>query len=142
MQPSQQETQRIDKQLSAGLRPEIITHQSRTWLVRSKENIVVAPRCRQIVVGRLESEKGQSLPPLVCVEPTQIPIEGILPARALSRVKSSALEPSLVTSPVSCSENGAPSNCAYVMENFSQETLTGYVAEYTEKCILTSARRI
>jgi len=29
-------------------------------LVKVKENIVVAPRCRQIVLGRLESEKEQS----------------------------------------------------------------------------------
>jgi hypothetical protein len=82
-QLSQQETRRTDEQLSAGLRPEVVTHESRTWLVRAKENIVVAHRSRQIVVGRLESEKEQSLPPLVCVEPAQIPIEGILPARAL-----------------------------------------------------------
>jgi hypothetical protein len=56
-QLSQQETQHTDEQLSADLRPEIVTHESRAWLVRAKENIVVAPRCRQIAVGRLESEK-------------------------------------------------------------------------------------
>ena len=45
----------------------------------------------------LESEKEQSLPPLVCVEPAQIPIEVILPARVLSRVESGTQEPSRVT---------------------------------------------
>jgi hypothetical protein len=59
-QLSQQETQRTDEQLSAGPRPEIITHQSRTWLVRATENIAVAPWCRQIVVGKLESERGKA----------------------------------------------------------------------------------
>jgi hypothetical protein len=33
----------------------------------------------------LETEKIQELPQLVCVEPAQIPIEGILTARGLSR---------------------------------------------------------
>jgi hypothetical protein len=86
-QLSQQETRRIEEQLSAGLRPETVTHESRTWLVRAKQNIVVVPSCRQIVVGTLESEKEQSLPALVCVEPAQIPIERNLPERALSRVE-------------------------------------------------------
>ena len=74
------------------------------------------------MVGRLESEKEQSLPPLVCVEPAHIPIEGILPARALSRVESKAHEPSQLISQSSYSETGAPSRCAYVMlVNFSNE---------------------
>ena len=75
-QPSQQEKRRTEVQPTVGLRPEKDTEQSRTWLVRAKENITVAPRCRQIVFGRTESE-GHSIPPLVCVEPAQKPIEGI-----------------------------------------------------------------
>jgi hypothetical protein len=39
-----------------------------------------------VVQGRLETESKQNLPPLVVVEPVQIPIEGILPARAFTRV--------------------------------------------------------
>ena len=64
-QPSQQETRRTEVQPPVGFRPEKDTEQSRAWLVRAKENITVAPRCRQIVFGRLESEKGHSIPPLV-----------------------------------------------------------------------------
>jgi hypothetical protein len=71
---------------TADLRPEKITEQSRTWLVRAKENITVAPKCRHVVLGRIECEE-QNLPPLICVEPAQISIQGILPARALSRVE-------------------------------------------------------
>jgi len=37
-----------------------------------------------VAVARLEAEKAQNLPPLVYVEPAQIPIEGIFPARTLS----------------------------------------------------------
>ena len=75
-------------------------------------------------VGRLEYEKEQSLSSLVCVEPAQIPIEGILPARALSRVESNAHETSRVISQSSHSETGAPCRCVYVMlSNFSNEPL-------------------
>ena len=92
--------------------------------VKAKENIVVAPRCRQIVLGRLESEKEQSLARLVCVEPTQIPINGILPARVLSRIESSTHEPSRVTSQHSGTETGVRNRCAYIMlANFSNEPL-------------------
>jgi len=115
----------MDEQLSAGLHSETITNSRKTWLVRAKENVVAAPRCRQIIVGRLQPEKGESLPPLVCVEPAQLPVEGILTARALSRVMSGALEPSRTEAQSNCSQTGPPKNCAYVMiANISGETLT------------------
>ena len=47
-QPSKQEKRRTDVQPTVGLRPEKDTEESRTWLVRAKENITVARRCRQI----------------------------------------------------------------------------------------------
>ena len=90
-------------------------HQGIAWLVKARENIVLAPRSRQIAVGRLESEKEQSLHSLFCVEPAQLPIEGILPARALSRVELGAHGPSQGNSHRSYSETGAPSRCAYVV---------------------------
>jgi len=122
---NQQETRHMDEQLSASLHSETITNSRKTWLVRAKENVVVAPRCRQIIVGRLESEKGESLPPLVCVEPAQLPVEGILPARALSQVMLGAPEPSRTEAQPSRDLTGPPKNCAYVMiANFSNKTLT------------------
>ena len=57
---------------------------------RKRENIVLAPRCRQGLQGRLELESEQSLPILVIVEPIQILIERIFPARALTRIEPSA----------------------------------------------------
>jgi hypothetical protein len=66
----------------------------------------------------------QNLPPLVVVEPAQIPIEGIFPARALSRVEPSARQ----SSPVNSKAAGKVkplADCAYVMlTNFSRDTLT------------------
>ena len=34
-------------------------------------------------MGRLEAEKGEYLPPLICVDPALFSVEGILPSRAL-----------------------------------------------------------
>jgi hypothetical protein len=74
-------------------RPETTIPQDEFWLVRATENITVAPMCRLIVMGKLEAGRGQKLPPLVCFEPAQVPIEGILSARGLSRVVKTTLEP-------------------------------------------------
>jgi len=65
------------------------TSQSQTGLVKANENIVLAPRCRQVAVARLETEE-QNLPPLVYVEPAQIPIEGIFPAHSLELTRAHA----------------------------------------------------
>jgi len=115
----------VDKQLSAGRSSETITQSSKTWFVRAKENVVVALRCLQIILGRFESERGESLPPHVCVEPAELPIEGIVPARALSRVMSRAPEFTRTEAQPSRVETEPPKNCTYVMlANLSSETLT------------------
>ena len=77
-----QEMQHASQQPPADLRPEKITEQCRTWLVRAKENITVAPKCRQVVLERIECEKEQILPLLICVEPAQIPRKGALSNQA------------------------------------------------------------
>jgi len=118
----QQKTRHIDEQLSAGLHSNTITNCRKSWLIRAKENVVVASRCRQIIVGRLETEKGECLPPLICLEPDQLPLEGILPASALSRVNSGAPETSRTQAQHSCNQTDIPRNCAYVMiANFCSE---------------------
>ena len=79
---------RKNERVLANPQTEEPTSQSRTWLVKAHENIVLAPRCKQITMARLEMEE-QNLPPLVHVEPAQIPIGGMFPARTLSRVNPS-----------------------------------------------------
>ena len=79
-QPSGQEEVHIYEQPSDVPRFETTT-EGRSWLVRTTENINVAPRSRQVATGRLDLEKGLSLPSLVCVEPALIPIQGVLTAR-------------------------------------------------------------
>ena len=76
------------------------------------------------MLGKLESEKGQIPPPLVCVEPAQIAIEGIFSARALSRVEPGTQEDSRVTSPGSHIVTRASSNRVFLMvANFSDKAL-------------------
>jgi hypothetical protein len=59
----------------------------------------------------------------VCVEPAQIPIEGIFPPRALSRVEPSAHQSSHVTTLSRHAISGSANN-AYMLANFTEETLT------------------
>jgi len=86
--------ERMDERVSNSPRNEEPISQSQTWLVKASENIVLEPRCRPVAVARLETEKEQNLTPLVYVEPAQIPIEGIFPARTHSRVNRSTRQSS------------------------------------------------
>ena len=63
---------------------------SESWLVKTTQSIRVPPRVKQMVVGRVELPRRQEAPPLVCVEPAQLPNEGVLAARVLSPVLPSA----------------------------------------------------
>ena len=63
---------------------------SEPWLVKTTKNIRVPPRVKQMIVGRVELPRRQEAPPLFCVEPAQLPNEGILAARGLSPVLPSA----------------------------------------------------
>ena len=89
-QPLHQGPRQSVEQIQTNPPPEAASNELRSWLVKASENIVLAPHCRQVVEGRLELKDEQCLPPLVIVEPFQIPIQGIFPARALSRIESSA----------------------------------------------------
>jgi hypothetical protein len=119
---SQSEARHTDEKLLAGDSPE--KSQSESWLVKAAEDTTIAPRCRQIVMGRLESEKGRCSRSLVCIDPTQIPIQGVFSARELSRINSGAQEPPETTSEDGQTETQVARNRAYIMlENFSEETL-------------------
>jgi len=66
---------------------------------------------------------------LVCVEPAQILIDGILTARVLSRFESSTQESSRLTSQHSCSETGVHNRCAYIiLANVWHEPQTAPIA--------------
>jgi len=78
-----------------------------------------------VVIGKLELEQEQKPPPLVCIEPSHIPIEGVLPVRALTRVECSPNKTSLMTSRADHKAVRSSNTSAYVMvANFSDQTLT------------------
>jgi hypothetical protein len=83
----------MNEQLPASPCCEASPSQEKIWFVKAVENVTVPPRCQQIILGRLDSDEKQNPPPLVCIEPAKIPIEGILSASGLSRVKTQANEP-------------------------------------------------
>jgi hypothetical protein len=77
----------MNEHLLANPHPQATSPKNQTCLVKAVENVTVQPRCRQIIRGRLDADGKQSLPPLVCVKKGRVVIEGILPARGLTRVE-------------------------------------------------------
>jgi hypothetical protein len=56
------------------------------WLVTLPESVKLTPRTKEMLIGRLVVPKRGSENPLVCIEPAQLPSEGILVARGISRI--------------------------------------------------------
>jgi len=123
-QPSKQEARQTKEQLAARPHCETVT-QDKTWLVKAKENVTLAPRCRHVVMRKVEFEKGQKPPSLICIEPVQIHIEGVFPARTLSRIESNVPKFPTLASKVVHAETDVSGSCAHViLANFSDEELT------------------
>ena len=89
----------------------------------------MAPRSQQVVTGKLDLEQEQELSPLVCIEPAHIPIEGALPARALTRVECSPGKTPPRTSQADHTTTGSPNTRTCIMlANFSDKTMTVHKA--------------
>ena len=98
------------------------------WMVKTTGTVRIDPRVKQLVVGSLETQKRLLTPQLVCVEPAQIPLEGILVACGLSCVfaKEQASQLREATAPVtSCDDQlRGRQGCVHVMVvNFSHEEI-------------------
>ena len=65
-------------------KPEIELEDSDSWLVKTTQEIRIAPRVKQMVIARVDLSRRQEAPPLVWLEPAQLPNEGLLAARGLS----------------------------------------------------------
>ena len=78
---------------------EIDLQEAGSWIVKTTETVRLAPRVKQIVVGKLELPKRRSSPELVCVEPAQLPLEGVLVARGLCRAFTKATEMFIIPAP-------------------------------------------
>ena len=57
--------------------------QVRSWLITAKENITLAPRCKQVMTAKMDFE-GHWPPALVSTELAKVPMQGIFPAVALT----------------------------------------------------------
>jgi len=78
-----------------------------------------------VVTAKLDLGKGKEIPSLVCVEPAVIPIQGILSARALTKVGTRECDSTQLTSPPEQANVDVSANNVYLMlANFSQEELT------------------
>jgi len=96
-----------------------------------------------VVTAKLDLGKGKESPSLVCVEPAAIPIQGILSARALTKVGTRERDSTQLTSPPEQANVDASANNVYVMlANFSQEkmplpkaTVLGLAEEVSEALI-------
>jgi hypothetical protein len=67
-------------------------HEGGSCEVKTTETIRIAPIVKLIVFGKLELPKRRESPELVCVEPAQLPFEGVLAVRGLDRVVARPLE--------------------------------------------------
>jgi len=121
--PSPRKARHKEEQFPASPLPMRATTQCSTWLIKAGENITMAPRCRQVVIAKLELEGKEQPPSLVSVEPALSPIGVVLPARALTRVGSGVCKSLPATSQADCVECRSL-NTHFLLANFSNETLT------------------
>jgi hypothetical protein len=66
--------------------PEVVLNESKAWTVACRETVVLQPRAKHTVLGKVLGGGNSRNPPcLLCVEPAHVPIEGICVARVLTR---------------------------------------------------------
>jgi hypothetical protein len=84
-----------DKQVKPyeGKKVPIMLKESESWSVASKNTVVLKPRAKHVVHGKLLGDNVENSPSLVRVEPALIPIEGIRISRVLACRGSASGEP-------------------------------------------------
>ena len=130
--PEKEKPLQTCKEEPKAIRPRLDSHAlnetarySKSWLVKRAQDVTIAPRFRHVVTTKLDLAKGKEIPSLVCVEPATIPIQGILSARALTRIATGERDSTQLTSPPKQANTDASASNVYVMlANFSQEELT------------------
>jgi hypothetical protein len=63
-----------------------VPHEPEPWILRSTQTIQLAPRFKHTVLGKLDLPRQCKTPSLVCVEPAQLPLEGMIAAHEVTRV--------------------------------------------------------
>jgi len=64
---------------------EVVLNDSEAWTIISKETVVLQPRAKHSVLGKVQGENSRNPSCLLCVEPAHVPIEDICVARVLTR---------------------------------------------------------
>jgi hypothetical protein len=64
---------------------EVVLNDSETWTVISKETVVLQPRAKHTVVGKVLGGNSRNPSCFLCVEPAHVPAEGICVACVLTR---------------------------------------------------------
>jgi hypothetical protein len=54
-------------------------------MLKTTKSLRLDPRAKQMVLGRLDLQKNQHISQLFCVEPAQLPFEGVMVVRGASR---------------------------------------------------------
>jgi hypothetical protein len=119
------------------------------WLVKTTETVKLVLRARQLLVGSLEVPQSRENPPLVCIEPAQLPFEGVLLARGVPRSCTQQPEPPRANTAPSAGDEplnaGRTKTAVHVMVvNISHEevelpkgTLLGVAEKISETLVAT-----
>jgi hypothetical protein len=85
----------------------------------------VAPRSSHIVTAKLDATDRKRTPPLVCIEPATVHIQGIVVARVLSRVgQTNRHAEQLTPQPTTAKNAPATRSVQVTLANYSSEELT------------------
>jgi len=114
----------VDGQPSASSKREAKATQDISWFVKARQDIILGPRCSQVLTAKLESENKWRFPDLDCIKHVQIPIEGYFPARSLSCVGRNAQQSSELTSQQDRELGRSADSTFVILANFSNEPLT------------------
>jgi len=74
-QPTRREARCMDKQVPADSSHERTSTPVRACLVKARENITMAPRIQQVVIGKLELEQEQKPTPFCASSPRTSPLK-------------------------------------------------------------------
>ena len=77
----------VPKTKESNLNPtEIVLNESEAWTVACRETVVLQPRAKRTVLGKVLGGRNSRNPScLLCVEPAHVPTEGICVYRVLTR---------------------------------------------------------
>jgi hypothetical protein len=83
LESSGEETPHLPEETNS-IHQELARQDSGAWTVINRETVVLQPRAKHTVLGKVQGRSSKSPSCLLCVEPAHVPIEGICVARVLT----------------------------------------------------------